>query len=360
MNASATIRSNYVRQSRILIQPLPFAAVTPIPEIEPRPPNQAKLRDFKPLNYAEHRERCHRERFEGTVAFDVHTNSDTDLSYIDDRYLEDQSYMELDGEKDTFRQRVKKMFTVFPYRDPIYLVAIIFTLGSLDLVINAFFDLIPRAVPGVIFENEKEIASPSTILIGAIFFFVAGIFDIFGALNADAGTMESDKEAGNVKYRPALLGSPGFKWIPPREKFLELLLGNLAFQAGLLVLFGGVIFLFAGVVDFPGVVPEELPDFAVIVFGPQVIHGFLFFVANLLLALFDQEKWYKPAYWDPEWQGAALNTIGGFGFMVVGLELFNRGEVEVAEFRAAVAAMVGSWAFFIGSLVRLYSVMEFA
>src|SRR5205807_4014331 len=111
-------------------------------------------------------------------------------------------------------------------------------------------DLLSRAAPTTTFEMEETIAVPATTLIGSILFFAAGIFDTFGALNADHGTLETSKEdLGSIKYKPALLGSPEFKWIPSREKLAELATTNLGCQAGLLVLFGGVIFMFAGIVD---------------------------------------------------------------------------------------------------------------
>jgi hypothetical protein len=166
--------------------------------------------------------------------------------------------------------------------------------------------------------------------------------------------LETSKQDHHVSYRPALLGTAEFRWIPSKVKFYDLVMTNIAFQAGLIVLFGGVIFMFAGIVDFPGVVSEENPLFASIVFGPQVVHGALFFLANAMLAFSEQEKWYIPKIRDADWQGAFLNTIGGFGFMMAGLFLFGKDEVA-----AAVSALVGSWAFFIGSLIRWYLVMEF-
>lgn len=111
--------------------------------------------------------------------------------------------------------------------------------------------------------------------------------------------------------------------------------------------------MFAGIVDFPGVIPEESPWFALIVFGPQVLHGFLFFVANGMLAISTQESWWQPKLDDPDWFGAVLNTVGGFAFMLAGYLLGQNEEIA-----AAVTALVGSWAFVIGSLVRLYVVME--
>ncbi|KAF1953024.1 hypothetical protein CC80DRAFT_596171 [Byssothecium circinans] len=354
MNASATIRSAYVRASVMNMRPSVGTSMSSIRELESRPANPTKLRDFKPINHLEHRSLCNQERVATGPYHDVHKNSDSDHAYIKNDYMVNESFMDFSDEGATFRTRIRKIYTVFPYRDPIYLVAIVFLLGSIDLVIDAFFDLLPLTIPSSAFETEERIAVPTTVLIGSILFFAAGIFDTFGALNADRGTLETSKEdLGNVTYKPALLGSPEFKWIPSREKFIDLATTNLAFQAGLIVLFGGVIFMVAGIVDFPGVVPEESKFFGLIVFGPQVIHGFLFLVANSMLALSEQERWWKPKVTDADWQGAFLNAVGGFGFMLAGFFLFRRDGLA-----AAVAAMVGSWAFVLGSLVRLYVTMD--
>jgi hypothetical protein len=340
MNASATIRASYIRATRqSMALPSSFNVMNPIADLESRPAQPEKLKNFTAVNYIEHRENCERERSGSCVSFDV-ADTYTSFSGLSD--------------DEPFGRRLKKMFTIFPYRDPIWLVAVVFALGSLDLVLNAFFDLLPRTIPSTKFETEETVAVPTTVLIGSILFFAAGIFDTFGALNADRGTLETSKQDHHVSYRPALLGTAEFRWIPSKVKFYDLVMTNIAFQAGLIVLFGGVIFMFAGIVDFPGVVSEENPLFASIVFGPQVVHGALFFLANAMLAFSEQEKWYIPKIRDADWQGAFLNTIGGFGFMMAGLFLFGKDEVA-----AAVSALVGSWAFFIGSLIRWYLVMEF-
>jgi hypothetical protein len=352
MNASATIRASYIRQARMSFAappPRPLSIPQTIRDLEPRPASHEKLKDFKQINHIEYREKCNTERTAPHICVDDEKNADTHEIFIDNSHLESQSYFEWPEIHVSFTTRLKKMLTIFPVRDPIYLVAIIFLLGSIDLVINAFFDLLPRTNPSTFFETEETVAVPTTVLIGSILFFAAGILDTFGALNADAGTMKDDGV-----FRPALLGSAEFKWIPSRIKVVELAMNNLAFQAGLLVLFGGVIFMFAGIVDFPGVVREENnPLFGLVVFGPQVIHGMLFFVANGMLALSEQEKWYKLKIRDADWQSAFLNAVGGFGFMMAGFFLFQK-----EELKAAIAAMVGSWAFLTGSLIRWWVVME--
>jgi hypothetical protein len=324
--------------------------------LQPRPAWEEKLNAFVPVDHIEHREACNTERLAHHPVFDISKSTDVEHGYIDNPYFDNTSFFQWD-DNTSVRVRLKTLFTVFPYRDPIYIVAIIFLLGSIDLVINAFFDLLPRITPHESFETKESVAVPTTVLIGSILFFVAGVFDTFGALNADAGSVEMNKSEGKMTYRPALLGTPEFRWLPDYSKLRNLTFYNLAFQAGLIILFGGVIFMFAGIVDFPGLVPES-PLSELVIFGPQVMHGLLFLIANLMLAISEQEKWWKPKVAHPDWQSAVLNAVGGFGFMMAGIFLFKEGE-SIEDVKAAVAAMLGSWAFLIGSVIRLYVVMEF-
>lgn len=340
MNASATIRNAYVRTSVMHMRPPSMQSTH---TLQRRPVNHEKLQGFNKVDHLQHREDCEKER--AVIA--------TEKTYDSDG-KDDRSFMEFDDE-DTTLERMHKMLTIFPYRDPIYLVAVIFTVGSLDLVINALFDLLPRTIPESKFKGEETIAVPTTVLIGSIFFFLAGVFDVFAALNADRGTLETSKEnLGAVTYKPALVGSPEFRWTPSRTKFVELATTNLAFQAGLVVTFGGVVFMFAGVVAFPGVVPEHTRFFKSIVFGPQIVHGFFFWSANLMLALSEQERWYLPTVGSSEWRGAFWNASGGFWFMVGGV-LGVRGH-DLGE---SAAELTGSLAFLVGSVGRWYVVMEF-
>ncbi|CAI6331997.1 unnamed protein product [Periconia digitata] len=349
MNASASIRKAYVRQSMATMQPLGIQNITTIPQA--RPVDEEKLRNFKPVDYIEHRNQCRTEKLSPGPFYD--------LQGMEAAMFNTPSISEVR------RARFQKMFTVIPYRDPIYLVAVIFLIGSLDLVINAFLDLVPHApppnalearevMPEPMMETEEPISVPITVLIGSIAFFVAGIFDTFSALNAEHGTFEMDgKGSDKAKFKPALLGTPEFKWIPDWAKFIELTATNIAFQAGLIVLFGGIIFMFAGIVDFPGVIQETSPFFNAVVFGPQIIHGLLFFVANAMLALSEQKRWWEPKLDDPDWTGAVLNTIGGLSFMLAGIFLLEKDQIA-----AAISELIGSMMFALGSLLRLYVVME--
>lgn len=356
MNASATVRASYVRQARISIIGHPVVALRPCSA------DQDKLQSIVRVDHIDYRQQCDRERTGQPVLFDVEKDVITKETCVENSYpdrSDAESIMEWE-EDSSVRVRLKKMVTVFPYRDPIYLVAIIFLIGSIALVGSALFELLPLLTPASFEEGQDEIGVPITLLLGAVLFFVAGIFDTFGALNADRGTIGTSKfDPTKVRYRPALVGTAEFRWVPPSEKVWDLTMNSLPFQAGLLVLFGGVIFVFAGILDFPGVVSQEDPLFSSIVFGPQVVHGLIFFVANAMLAFSEQEQWYRPKFADPDWLSAMLNTIGGLAFMIAGISMFMRGEYgSQGEQQGSIAAMIGSLAFLIGSVVRWYVVLE--
>lgn len=96
------------------------------------------------------------------------------------------------------------------------------------------------------------------------------------------------------------------------------------------------------------------PIFPIAVFALQVVGGFLFFVANIMLVICcQQEKWWQSKPFDVKWQAAFQSAIGGFGFMTTGIFLFRNGGLE-----AAVATFVGSWAFLLGSILGWYATME--
>jgi hypothetical protein len=360
MNASATIRASYIRHERLSLahqHPRPHSITDTTRDLEPRPAHDEKLNDITPVNHLEYREKCRVERTAPNLCFDLEKHANIHQTCVDNRPLDnDVNDDDDDLNYPPIRVRLKKLFTTFPYRDPIYLVALIFLFGSIVLVLNATFELLPHLYPDTEFKHEETTAVPTTLLIGSILFFVAGILDTICALNIDAGRIESlsKLEGSKVVYKPALLGSRNFTWVPSFKKFARLTINSLAFQAGLIVLLGGVVFMFGGIVDFPGVIPEEdNPFFGLVVFGPQVVHGALFFVANVMLALSEQEKWYKLNIWHADWISAILNAVGGFGFMVAGLFL-----LEGAKTSAGVGALVGSCAFLVGSTVRMVVVME--
>lgn len=80
-------------------------------------------------------------------------------------------------------QGILRMVTQYPYWDVSYLVAIIFTLGSVVWVINAFFAWLPLVRPSTEFHNELLYGGGITAFIGATIFEIGSVLLMFEAVN---------------------------------------------------------------------------------------------------------------------------------------------------------------------------------
>ena len=76
-----------------------------------------------------------------------------------------------------------RMLIQYPYWDISYLVATIFTLGSVVWVMNAFFVFLPLVQPGTEFGTEIEYGGGITAFIGATIFEIGSVLLMFEAIN---------------------------------------------------------------------------------------------------------------------------------------------------------------------------------
>ncbi|KAK2772211.1 integral membrane protein [Colletotrichum kahawae] len=302
-----------------------------------------RRRIVQTLDYLEYRVRCDMDR-EASLP-----------SPIKEYTIEDAIKIETSR-----RSQVGRMFTIFPYKDMNWIVTMLFVAGSISFVINAGFGLFPLLNPSLGFETLATVVIPATIMLGAAMFMTGGILGVFAAFNADRGTLEKsdtksvDGDAPAI-YRPALVGSEAWVWIPSAADFAALL-RTVPFQAGLVMLSGGIILSTAAVAGFPGVLDPttNFVLFQALVFMPQVIGGSLFFLANIALLIQTQERWFKPRFWASDWQGAAWNTMASAGFILTGVMLLIN-----EMFGSAVVSFIASTAFLVGSVIQWYALMEF-
>jgi hypothetical protein len=75
------------------------------------------------------------------------------------------------------------MFSTYPYWDVSYLVAVIFTLGSIVWCINAFFVWLPLQDPSTEFPGEIADAGGITAFIGATIFEIGSVLLMIEAVN---------------------------------------------------------------------------------------------------------------------------------------------------------------------------------
>jgi hypothetical protein len=76
-----------------------------------------------------------------------------------------------------------RMFSAYPYWDVSYLVAVVFTLGSVVWCINAFFVWLPLEAPSTEFPGEIANAGGITAFIGATIFEFGSILLMIEAVN---------------------------------------------------------------------------------------------------------------------------------------------------------------------------------
>ena len=255
-------------------------------------------------------------------------------------------------------EQIGRMFTIWPYRDANWVIAILFVIGSISFTINSFFGLLLALAPETLFPNEMELAVPLTNLFGALMFVSGGALTLVAGWNADKGTFEPvtiDADDGTTKvYKPALLGSSAWSWIPSKTDF-KAACRTLPFQSSMIQFAGGCILSVSVVGGWPGVFsPDDLMAAQLFLFTPLAVGGTLFFFSNLSLVVWLQDRWYKPKPGSAAWQAAFWSSIGSFNFAVIGFSLFM-GDMGTA----AIATFVGSWTFLIGAVVQWYDLMAF-
>ncbi|KAL8420753.1 hypothetical protein RB594_003525 [Gaeumannomyces avenae] len=368
MNAGATLRASIIRTSMV---PVPFDrarsdAWSNDVEALPRGParsaekdgdsdidvdHQERQRVIGILQYLEYKTKCEWERERGATSVTI--NNDTDSIYDPKGEV-----LQIDVEAST-AGRISRMFTIFPYRDANWVVAIAFVLGSISFTVNAFLGMLPVWYDPTTLGPEIATATVATLDGGSGLFVAAGMLAIISALNADRGTLEAPKKNKEgvvvVKYRPALLGSPSWSWAPPAAQCAAIA-STLPFQTGAFQMLGGIILSTSAVASFPGVLnpQENFFLFQMLVFLPLIIGGSMFFLANIALMIYIQDVWYKPKPSSADWLGTFWNMSASTGFALTGI-LLIMGDSS----GAAYASLYGSLLFLWGSITQLYSLMEF-
>ncbi|TQW03110.1 integral membrane protein [Cordyceps javanica] len=294
---------------------------------------------------------------------------------------------------------IVRTFTQFPVWDISWLVAFIFTCGSVVWVVNGFFAWLPLVRPSTEFQGEAEYGGGVTAFVGAIVFFEIGSLllvleaintndiDCFGwAVEALLPAADHRKPAAAATYvasthlcthhhqnrrnlvgRPQrhLLARPGaaaparrrrhWRWRPSWHDLRHRYVYELGFLAGAAQLLGATVFGVAGVTALPGVAGRLTPQWRLnaAYWIPQVVGGCGFIASGLLYMLETQERWWKPAPRLLGWHIAFWNLIGAFGFTLCGALGMAYGS-SGAQYQAALATFWGSWAFLIGSYLQLY------
>lgn len=211
-----------------------------------------------------------------------------------------------------------RMFTYFPYWDVSWLVATIFTLGSVIWVINSFFVWLPLEDPSTTFPDESLTAGGVTAFIGATIFEIGSILLLLEAVNenrtscfgwavetvvkrleskdnllnaTEVRPVESNECSHHHSNKGSFLRdglretSPGdqrsFEWVPSMTELRTHYFHELGFWASFVQWIGATIFWIAGFTGLPGIIQYMSPGLEDGVYWtPQIVGGFCFVLSG--------------------------------------------------------------------------------
>ncbi|KAK1052160.1 hypothetical protein LTR74_016569 [Friedmanniomyces endolithicus] len=300
---------------------------------------------------------------------------------------------------------VAKMFTYYPFWDVSWLVAYVFTIGSIVWVINAFFALLPLTKPSTQFPGETLYGGGITAFIGATIFEFGSVLLMLEAFNENrAGCFgwaleqayenhlepqsgnrlspsddcthhhankrnlvgkpaNADSLAPNEKPSPASAdrspppGASSWVWWPSYHVLTTHHLHDLGFLACSAQMFGASVFWISGFTALPGiynVISNTTRILNGVYWVPQVVGGSAFIVSGTLFMIETQKRWYRPALRELGWHIGLWNLIGGLGFTLC--PIFGFGTVEWRVLQASASTF---WAELLAAILEHLPIREF-
>ncbi|KAK7943427.1 uncharacterized protein PG986_012540 [Apiospora aurea] len=292
-----------------------------------------------------------------------------------------------------------RMAVRYPVWDVSYDVAIMFTIGCVIWVINAFFVWLPLQDPSTAFANEASLGGGITAFIGATVFELGSVLLMLEAVNehctdcfgwalekeTTAATRSAEEGAGDrLSLRPhpsqcvhhhsnkrSLLSSPKVtqddgggrgeekqQWWPTWNELTTHYFREIGFLACLAQFVGATVFWVSGFTGLPPIFDALSAPVANGIFWlPQVVGGTGFIVSGCLFMLEVQPSWYRPAPKVLGWHIGLWNLVGALGFTACGALGFAI-EDEGVEYASTLATFIGSWAFLIGSIIQWYESLD--
>ncbi|KAK2039201.1 hypothetical protein LZ31DRAFT_579059 [Colletotrichum somersetense] len=251
--------------------------------------------------------------------------------------------------------RLGAMLTIYPYRDMGWLVTMAFMMSAISFSLNGIFSLVHLLDPQLDFPG-RETATQVTFVLGSSLLTLSAWMGLLAAINVDRATLDPKKDAPDA-YKPALLGSDEWAWVPSWSEFTDVFWPSAAFRAGILQLLAGSFFTIAAVGTLPGVLDLTHPNATILfVSSPQLIGGSFFVLAGLLMIFLSQNKWYIPLILDASWQNGFWNLVGASGFLAVGVVtlLHKNDAVTLASL-----LLMSGLGFLIASVIQWYIIMEY-
>jgi len=296
--------------------------------------------------------------------------------------------------------RIQRICTRFPIRDPSWIAASCFTFGSAVFVVNSFFLLLPRIAPELNFVGEATYFAPITSIVGNVMFILGSSAGILEALNFsrlqndnlwhghkneedgdEKGLLEQDSQHNENIHEfdindesfdeerneispsstamttlPAVIGTTAFIWLPSFRELYHHHLRSPMFLAAVIQLTGAMVFAIGAVAGIPGVIDLNNSNLVKsLLLLPTTTGGLCFLVAASIQVMISQRHWYLPCLWRLRWYVGFWGVVGSVGFSLAGALPYIGS--EAADLQASLAGFWGSWSFMLGSALHLYVVM---
>lgn len=325
---SATYEPPQVRRSSAVRSASAEVLSTQSSEIDERDPEKAAHLPFPGLNDAE------REAFAKQIQFKWRARDNRkgrhSLVVFPPTAEEEPEYVtpELSSSFKSVLRNIKRMFTVCLYWDVSYLVAVSFTLGSLDWCLNAFFVWLPFVAPDTDFHNEILTAGGVTAFIGATIFEIGSILLFLEAVNENHSSCfgwelsQQLEKGGLIRVSPdknacrhhhqrnsvvrkgssAVLVSDlesasqtesseehEWRWLPSWEALKSHYFHELGFLASFTQFCAASVFWISGIVALPGVI-NHITSQAVlngVYWVPQIVGGSGFILSGYIQLLLE-------------------------------------------------------------------------
>ncbi|KAI9818662.1 MAG: hypothetical protein M1826_001343 [Phylliscum demangeonii] len=309
---------------------------------------------------------------------------------------------------------IVRLATHFPYWDISWLVAVLFTLGSVVWCVNGSVVYVPLVGPGPGEAGVSGVAAGVTAFVGATVFEVGSVLMMVEALNANpkrgacfgwalrrvlqrgVGVGHDDDADDGMRWVPDEEGcahhhvrkrkwctrrrtgtgpdassssadsspSPSWIWLPSWSALRTHYLHEIGFLASLVQLLGASIFWISGLTALPHVLdmtdarPANKRLVDGVYWSPQVVGGMGFVVSGVLFLLETQPVWYRPAWRVLGWHIAWWNLVGGVGFTLSGALGYCSFSSSRCLYQSSLATFWGSWAFLIGSVLQWYESLD--
>ncbi|KAF2664971.1 hypothetical protein BT63DRAFT_81428 [Microthyrium microscopicum] len=284
-------------------------------------------------------------------------------------------------------KNVGRMFTSYPIWNISWVVAFIYTIGSMIWVLNACFTWLPLVAPSSEFPNEILYGGGITAFFGVLVFEIGSYLLVVESVNAEQTTYFGSAVKQLFGYGltnpEIIIHSTGFKepfiftqkstiksevgrtittiekiewiWFPSWKAMRTRHFYDLAFLSAISQLLGTSVFCISGITGLPGILNHlSRPLTAAIYWTPQTIGAPGFFISGLLILLKNQKQWYKPALKTLDWHVGLWSVFGGVGFILSPVFGYN----PATGFHSSLSTFCGSCAFLIASLLQLYGSLK--